>query len=813
MPPTVGFEFDIFLSHSARDKAVVRPLAERLRSDGLKVWFDEWQIKPGDSIPAKIEEGLERSRVLVLCMSAHAFGSDWAQLEAGTFRFRDPLNKGRRFIPLRLDEAPIKGSLAQFLYINWLATDREQEYPKLLEACRPNSETDRFYADCMGLLEKAATSERTLIAALLDKVELFLKNRPFDREQFHWGISRTISAIAVQRQNYTLLTRLRSAIDACLGNNTTSGEDFGHCLLDFRNSLSDALEALASYGARNIQSGDALLLYAHSQTVHAAINKWLRDHPAGTLKLIFCECFGKSAVGHQPFSHALSSADQIPHQNARVFFVPDSAIGGLMGSGRIKKVFFGAHQWGWLPGRRAWFTNTQGTLAIASTAAHFNVPIFVLVETQKTRLKPSEPLQDGTTLKHSKRRGDRPTETKQGLQIGYEEIGPDEIDSGSIPFVLITEQGEFACADYDLRKRNRVVIDRDGFSATKRTIDRATARSEKAVLEVLSTAGPSKTPHFRVPALVGSPPGGDMWASVAMRCKSGVRMHDLIATMNFLARGNSIEFRQKAEAFRENACEWAVCNVRTWQSPKIQGLLRERFGRDQDAYDFEGRLKEAVAYVWSCAGRSNPPDRTLLAETEELASRLTRRAAFFLRDATLKNQILELGLLLRSQLPVTHHAIGYFPPVDVQWFDPSVAELLLNQVPESIAWETVRSHIWQVDFELASRLTTPEDDFIHVLALEVFSFQYDRIVKIITEQLLDALPERVHETMLFRCFRAWARRLFYHREEPEIFATRYRHESLDHYHRLAQTAAERLRGNLGGSLADFIQHARPFGLL
>ena len=62
-------------------------------------------LKPGDSIPAKIEEGLERSRVLVLCMSANAFGSDWAQLESGTFRFRDPLNKERRFLPLRLDDA------------------------------------------------------------------------------------------------------------------------------------------------------------------------------------------------------------------------------------------------------------------------------------------------------------------------------------------------------------------------------------------------------------------------------------------------------------------------------------------------------------------------------------------------------------------------------------------------------------------------------------------------------------------------------------------------------------------------------------
>jgi hypothetical protein len=134
------FKYDVFLSHSAKDKAVVRPLAERLRADGLKVWFDEWVLKPGDSIPAKIEEGLEHSRVLVLCMSANAFGSDWAQLEAGTFRFRDPLNRERRFIPLRLDDAPIQGSLAQFLYINWRGGDCEHNYARLLAVCRGDIE-------------------------------------------------------------------------------------------------------------------------------------------------------------------------------------------------------------------------------------------------------------------------------------------------------------------------------------------------------------------------------------------------------------------------------------------------------------------------------------------------------------------------------------------------------------------------------------------------------------------------------------------------------------------------------------------------
>ncbi|HVT12425.1 MAG TPA: TIR domain-containing protein [Fimbriimonadaceae bacterium] len=133
------FTYDVFLSYSSKDKAIVRELAERLRKDGLKVWFDEWEVKPGDSIPAKVDEGLENSRILILCMSASAFGSDWSRLESYTFRFRDPLNKDRRFLPLRFDDAESKGSLAQFLYIDWRSKS-DEDYGKLLEAARPDGE-------------------------------------------------------------------------------------------------------------------------------------------------------------------------------------------------------------------------------------------------------------------------------------------------------------------------------------------------------------------------------------------------------------------------------------------------------------------------------------------------------------------------------------------------------------------------------------------------------------------------------------------------------------------------------------------------
>ena len=55
------FPCDVFLSHSAKDKAIVRAVPVRLRTDRVKVWpvspkqrsvggFDEWVLQPGDSI-------------------------------------------------------------------------------------------------------------------------------------------------------------------------------------------------------------------------------------------------------------------------------------------------------------------------------------------------------------------------------------------------------------------------------------------------------------------------------------------------------------------------------------------------------------------------------------------------------------------------------------------------------------------------------------------------------------------------------------------------------------------------------------------
>lgn len=127
------FTYDVFLSHNSKDKPRVRRIAERLRDAGLRVWFDEWNIKGGEIISLKIDEGLEQSRVLVLCVSANALASGWVALERSTAIHRDPSNEGRRFIPLLLSDCELPDTLRRYKYLDF-RNETDPAFNELLTA-------------------------------------------------------------------------------------------------------------------------------------------------------------------------------------------------------------------------------------------------------------------------------------------------------------------------------------------------------------------------------------------------------------------------------------------------------------------------------------------------------------------------------------------------------------------------------------------------------------------------------------------------------------------------------------------------------
>lgn len=128
------FPYDVFLSYNSKDKLRVRKLAERLKGAGLRVWFDDWNIRVGDIITLKIEEGLQQSRVLLLCISPNALASHWLNLERSTAVHRDPTNEFRRFIPLLLADCELPDSIRLYKHLDF-RDDSDAAFSELLAAC------------------------------------------------------------------------------------------------------------------------------------------------------------------------------------------------------------------------------------------------------------------------------------------------------------------------------------------------------------------------------------------------------------------------------------------------------------------------------------------------------------------------------------------------------------------------------------------------------------------------------------------------------------------------------------------------------
>ena len=78
---TMKSRYDVFLSHSFKDKEFVLRLASDLAEAGLSVWLDQWNITPGDSFARAIGQALMESRYLVIVMSPDYFNSAWTQQE------------------------------------------------------------------------------------------------------------------------------------------------------------------------------------------------------------------------------------------------------------------------------------------------------------------------------------------------------------------------------------------------------------------------------------------------------------------------------------------------------------------------------------------------------------------------------------------------------------------------------------------------------------------------------------------------------------------------------------------------------------
>jgi flagellar biosynthesis chaperone FliJ len=93
-------EYDFFISHASEDKnEIVRELAEALKQNGFNVWYDEFELRIGDSLRKSIDNGLINSKYGLVIISPFFIKKNWTEYELNGMIARE-MNGHKVILPI-----------------------------------------------------------------------------------------------------------------------------------------------------------------------------------------------------------------------------------------------------------------------------------------------------------------------------------------------------------------------------------------------------------------------------------------------------------------------------------------------------------------------------------------------------------------------------------------------------------------------------------------------------------------------------------------------------------------------------------------
>jgi hypothetical protein len=125
---------NVFISHRTADMQEAEKLANEIQRAGHVVWLDKWEISIGDSIIARMNEGLEGSTYLVLCYSTEGL-APWIDREWTSALSRQLNGSNIKILPAKLTGGSSPAILADLKYAD-LVKDWAAGISELLQAIK-----------------------------------------------------------------------------------------------------------------------------------------------------------------------------------------------------------------------------------------------------------------------------------------------------------------------------------------------------------------------------------------------------------------------------------------------------------------------------------------------------------------------------------------------------------------------------------------------------------------------------------------------------------------------------------------------------
>lgn len=105
-----------FISHSSKDKSIVRELADKLTKENI--WFDAWNMDTGDILSEKIEKGIDEAKNFLIILSKNSIDSPWVKYELNMALIKYLEEEDYKIFIARIDDVEVPLRLKPFLRID-----------------------------------------------------------------------------------------------------------------------------------------------------------------------------------------------------------------------------------------------------------------------------------------------------------------------------------------------------------------------------------------------------------------------------------------------------------------------------------------------------------------------------------------------------------------------------------------------------------------------------------------------------------------------------------------------------------------------
>ena len=125
-------KYDIFISYSRKDSAVVQSVVDRLKAEGYTCWMDVNGIESGDAFKRVLVQAIKESKLVLFFSSANSNSTEWTVKEINI-----AVGLKKPIIPVRLDDAPYDDSILFDLSgLDYIPYQKESIYEAGLEKLR-----------------------------------------------------------------------------------------------------------------------------------------------------------------------------------------------------------------------------------------------------------------------------------------------------------------------------------------------------------------------------------------------------------------------------------------------------------------------------------------------------------------------------------------------------------------------------------------------------------------------------------------------------------------------------------------------------